>query len=101
MKGLIIVSEQILDDYVGKEILIDDMRKIFVDKWIIAELTGENDKFRSVGKAIIYFDTEKETHLELRKMRENGDRRRTLLFRGSYGPNTIKPRFGRVTNEDY
>ena len=95
------MNEQSLSDYVGKEILIDDMRKIFVDKWVIAELTGENKKFRHIGKAIVYFDTEKETHLELRKMRENGDPRRTLLFRGSYGPNTIKPRFGRITNEDY
>ena len=90
------------DEYIGKEMLVDDMCKIFIDKWVIAEVTGKTPRLRSIGKAILYFDTEKEMHLDIRKRYEEGDNRTLSYFRGDYGPNTLKPRFERVTDyEEY
>ena len=84
------------EDYIGEEMLVGEMKKIFIDKWVIAEVTGETKRLRTIGKAIIFFDTEKDMHLGIRKMRTDGDKRPTITFRGAYGPNTLRPRHERV-----
>ena len=96
------MCEKKLDEYLGMEMLQDEMRKLFVDKWVIAEITGETERFRTIGKAINFFDTEKEMHLEIRRLRAVGDRRSFSSFRGIYGANTPRPIHERVADyEEY
>ena len=90
------------EEYIGKEMPLSDIRKKLIDKWVIAEVTGKTDRLRPIGKVIVCFDNEKEMHLMVRQLNNNGDARHLAVFRGAYGLHTPKPRFERVVPyEDY
>jgi len=62
--------------------LLEEISKIFIDMWVIAEVTGKTERLRPKGKVIKFFETEKEMHLEARRVNDEGDKRHLSLFRG-------------------
>jgi len=85
-----------LEQYLGVEMLLEEVSKIFIDMWVIEEVTGRTERLRPKGKVIEFFETEKEMHLEARRLNDEGDKRHLSLFRGVYGRDTPKPSFERV-----
>ena len=89
-----------LEQYLGVEMLLEEISKIFIDMWVIAEVTRRTERLRPKGKVIEFFETDKEMHLEARRLYDESDKRHLSLFRGSYGLGTPKPHFERAVAYD-